>query len=769
MKKSLTICLVFLAGLTSCFAQYDTNNLSSMLADTNNIVAWPYNPLFNGLNVTNFSGGSNKVSILQGGNSIAFTNTAIHTAFSFGTNAHFRMTDQYGTVYRTGTNGVFSIEPTNGNNFTVSNGAVIVGTLPANYVTFPTLETATNYTQSNSYAFTITTSNNLAANALSWISSTNTVNWNQTVTLTTTTSNGLAALITAASGTPSNGALPLISGTNASVITVAGTNVVSGLVGPNDLVNAIATATAAANAYTLAQIAGLLGPTNGITAGTWTNLFLTETNYIQSIANNAYGASVSYTISYVASQIGTNPYVLVNSGKSSGLSNTNNFTLISNTGNTYMAAEANSLTNIAGNTNASQLHVYSGARFDGNVDATSFSVNGVLLAGSINPTTNGSPSSVDPLVTNYLGGCSSITATNSTVNKFEVGYFYYQNANWYSFNSIQSVPSSYLSVSQGTISPAYHSVSGYYPSYFPASELSYTIRPGQLQYSFYSFLGTITPAIYTVYATVTNISYTYSGVSSSASTALSDLLANLRALGLMTNAYAIYPFCGQTASCDAKNLLNTGYNITWHNAITNDSSHGSWGITNADGQSYGDTGININSIGVTNLSIVFAATTLTTSTGGSGTLCVIGAQGSPSNPTYIISGGLSGSLNGYVEGVLNDVFPGGFNPSTSDVRWPIDNTGGIVGYALKDGTGSVALTTYAVTNASSASYTASSAGLPNANLYIGAQNNNGTVNSYMGNFAIEFVWVGNGLTLSQLNALELVIEQYNTELGRPAF
>ena len=70
------------------------------------------------------------------------------------------------------------------------------------------------------------------------------------------------------------------------------------------------------------------------------------------------------------------------------------------------------------------------------------------------------------------------------------------------------------------------------------------------------------------------------------------LTRNLKAAGLWTNLYAVYPFIGGTTNSDAQNLLGTNYTIAWRGYLTNAAAHSVSGIDNSAGgpDAAGDTG-----------------------------------------------------------------------------------------------------------------------------------------------------------------------------------
>ena len=79
--------------------------------------------------------------------------------------------------------------------------------------------------------------------------------------------------------------------------------------------------------------------------------------------------------------------------------------------------------------------------------------------------------------------------------------------------------------------------------------------------------------------------------------ALHDRVSSLKSAGLWTKIEADYPMVGGNATAHSKDL-KAAHNITWNGTITHDAN----GVTGDGSSGYGDTGINLNSLGLTNSS-----------------------------------------------------------------------------------------------------------------------------------------------------------------------
>lgn len=82
--------------------------------------------------------------------------------------------------------------------------------------------------------------------------------------------------------------------------------------------------------------------------------------------------------------------------------------------------------------------------------------------------------------------------------------------------------------------------------------------------------------------------------------AVNQLVLDMKSAGVWTKIRAIYPFVGGSSSSHSHNLKSSSYQITWNGTIT----HNANGVTSNGGVgSYGDTGLNLNTMTVNSLSV----------------------------------------------------------------------------------------------------------------------------------------------------------------------
>ncbi len=113
------------SSFTAVAAAYDTNSLQSPLVDDAGVSGWPTNGFMNGLTISNYAGSGVTIRIGLAG-ALQVTNQNTHATFNVTTNGHWSTTDQAGTVFKTATNGVFSVVQTNGNSLVYSNGTFLL-------------------------------------------------------------------------------------------------------------------------------------------------------------------------------------------------------------------------------------------------------------------------------------------------------------------------------------------------------------------------------------------------------------------------------------------------------------------------------------------------------------------------------------------------------------------------------------------------------------------------------------------------------------------
>lgn len=86
-----------------------------------------------------------------------------------------------------------------------------------------------------------------------------------------------------------------------------------------------------------------------------------------------------------------------------------------------------------------------------------------------------------------------------------------------------------------------------------------------------------------------------SSLSSTQKSAINTLILDLKSSSIWTSLIALYPFIGGTAATHAINAKTPGtYNITWNGTLT----HSSNGVQGDGSTGYGNTGINVSSLGL---------------------------------------------------------------------------------------------------------------------------------------------------------------------------
>ena len=227
-------------------------------------------------------------------------------------------------------------------------------------------------------------------------------------------------------------------------------------------------------------------------------------------------------------------------------------------------------------------------------------------------------------------------------------------------------------------------------------------------------------------------------------TAIYNLVGGMKQTGLWTKMTALYPFVGGTAGCHAINLKTPGtYNITWTAAPTQNSN----GVTFNGSTQYGDTGI-IPSTALTQTSTHLSFYRRTFSAGASYDIgCSNGTDG-----CFILSrsgGVFRVSLNNPVG------TPDGITLS------PIDLTGMFIGTR----TAASVQAGYIRSRLRLSGTVASNTPIGTRSLYIGAVNSSGTATNFSdGNYA--FASVGTGLSATDAQNLSLLVQSYQSALGR---
>lgn len=219
-------------------------------------------------------------------------------------------------------------------------------------------------------------------------------------------------------------------------------------------------------------------------------------------------------------------------------------------------------------------------------------------------------------------------------------------------------------------------------------------------------------------------------------TAIYFLVGALKDTGLWTKMTACYPFVGGNATAHSKDL-KAAYNITWAGTAL---THNSNGVT-GNGAGYGNTGINPNSVMTANT--VHACTYERT---------------------------LVSSAKNYGVAVSSNFFVfGGYDNSTQDIRLNCLSSAGVATRG-KPGVYISTRNSSQICNAySNGAFMGNSASLtdgkPNGNIFMFARNVNGSPADYTSNNNA-FLSIGTGLSFSDAVNLSMIVQSYQTILGR---
>lgn len=224
------------------------------------------------------------------------------------------------------------------------------------------------------------------------------------------------------------------------------------------------------------------------------------------------------------------------------------------------------------------------------------------------------------------------------------------------------------------------------------------------------------------------------------SSAINQLVLDMKAAGVWSKCIAIYPFVGGDAAKHSYNLKNpAAYQITWNGAITHDGN----GITGDGSSGYGDTGYNQNTHGTANDEHVG-----------------VYVRTNSANPNIYeigVSGAAATSLR-----CLD---------SSSQIRALSQNatTGFVTSITTSAGLTVISRTVsteYRVQrNASSTTISNSSTGRVNGSFFILARNAGGSASGHS-NRNIAFATIGLGLTAAEAGDYFTAIEAFQDALSR---
>ena len=229
--------------------------------------------------------------------------------------------------------------------------------------------------------------------------------------------------------------------------------------------------------------------------------------------------------------------------------------------------------------------------------------------------------------------------------------------------------------------------------------------------------------------------------------AVNQLVLDLKANSLWSAMKAIYPMVGASAAACAQNLKSSSFTGTFTSGWT----FASTGVTPNGTSAYMDTTFNpfVSSNGVNDTS---ASVYLRTATQGASTQTDLGCF-STSNalPLVTINSNNAGLRVNYCWDYITNV--GTTNTGDSRGMWGMSRSGASAWVSFDRNT-SVSKTT---TN----TYTT----LPNANVFLGAQNGNGTTIEFSPR-QIAFAHLGDSLTSTQYNNFYTAVQAFQVSLSR---
>jgi hypothetical protein len=227
--------------------------------------------------------------------------------------------------------------------------------------------------------------------------------------------------------------------------------------------------------------------------------------------------------------------------------------------------------------------------------------------------------------------------------------------------------------------------------------------------------------------------------------AINQLILSMRSDGTWAKMDAVYPFVGSTSNLNSWNLIDTNkFRVAWSGGVVHDTN----GITGNGSTALGDTGFNP------------ATATTPKFTLNSASVGVYTKNAAP-------AGGVNQSfMGGASSGNFAEV---SYNGSTFDfANGP--NTGSVQqltpvnGVMISTRTASNVQIFYNKTSTNGGS--ATSAAVPNANIYLLAENDVGVGTIFFSNGTISFAFIGGGLSAGDEANLAADILAYETTMGR---
>ena len=393
-------------------------------------------------------------------------------------------------------------------------------------------------------------------------------------------------------------------------------------------------------------------------------------------------------------------------------------------------SRANSYPGVNGDTNANELYFNTSGNFNGNLNAKSYTVNGVpfgQVAGVTNTASASTNSTTfDPAVTAYFTTCDATSITNG--NAYTVTQFSYPNAVYYNFNPLPA-GAKFLVTFEIPVGSSIYTL--------PDNPASYLFSGASVPPPFYFQ--------YTLYTPNPNASATVSlSTPLQNLTALANLTANLKSSGLWVHAtnYLIYPFAGGNVTCDENNLVGKStYNATFHDGLLNAPAHNAYGVSNPPVSGWADTHFIPTATQTTNLTIVVFASTF--------------------GPTNFMVSSYDGT---------NKIFLHATVDASTNFFSTINTTNsGTNAFGVQNGGDFFAITRNSANNefglidTNYFARTAVTNGLSISNLVLFAKSAAANEST---NLTIGFVGVFDALTTNQLATLQNIVLQYESDMGR---
>lgn len=223
--------------------------------------------------------------------------------------------------------------------------------------------------------------------------------------------------------------------------------------------------------------------------------------------------------------------------------------------------------------------------------------------------------------------------------------------------------------------------------------------------------------------------------------AVNQLVLDLKSYSIWTKMKALYPFVGGDSTKHSYNLINTAnFQLSFNGGWTHSSTGALPNGTNA----YANTGFN-------------ASTQLTTTSGNFGYYSRTNINGANANFGATVGGNrlyLYANYNGTT----------GYGSYASEFSFASTNTTGLYSIGRLS---SVDSNVKLIRNGSTILYNANPSGisLPNANIYIGAENSGGSATAYSARECALF-YASTGLTNTEISNLYTSIQAFQTTLSR---